>query len=135
MAGTVKVATTNKAWMSFALAGSTGTSGGEIGAVLNPEGHALIIARVILYVVTASTGAANINVGVAADANTSDSSLISALAINGSIAGYAYNGPAPAAKAQMTVLTGAQYITCTGSADSTGFVGNLFVQYIHAVTP
>jgi len=111
------------------LTGVAATTGGAIGAVLNPEGAPIIIEKVTLYVTTPSTGAANINVGTAADGITDNSGLISALAINGSITGKAYNGLNPAAKAEHVVLGATEYITATGSATSVGFAGFLAVDY------
>lgn len=113
------------------LAGDALFAGGEIGAQLNPEGVPLIIQDVKLYVDTPSTGGANISVGIAANATTSDTDLINALAINGAITGKTYHGmTALAAKGEGQVWGATEYITATGSADSSGFAGRLFVQYI-----
>lgn len=113
------------------LTGALLFAGGEIAAAANPEGVPLIIQDVKLYVDTPSTGAANILVGVAADAVTSDTDLINALAINGAITGLAYHGmTALAAKGAAVVWGATEYITATGSADSTGFAGRLYVKYV-----
>jgi hypothetical protein len=117
--------------LEIPLTGATLFAGGEIGAQLNPEGVPLIIVDVKIYVDTPSTGAANINVGIAANGTTSDTDMINALAINGAITGKAYHGmTALAAKGEAQVWGTTQYITATGSADSSGFTGRLFVQYI-----
>jgi hypothetical protein len=101
--------------------------------MLNPEGVPLIIRDVKLYVATPSTGAANLNAGIAADAVTSDTDMINALAVNGSITGKAYHGmTALAAKGEAQVWGAAEYITATGSASTVGFTGSLFVDYIRA---
>jgi phage gp45-like len=115
------------------LVGTTSTDGGAIAAVANPEGQKLIITEAYVIVDTPSTGAANLNAGVAANATTSDTDLVNALAINGSITGNVYNGPAPAAKAAVGTWGATEYITASGSADSTGFRGRLFVKYIRTV--
>lgn len=113
------------------LTGSALFVGGEIASVANPEDAPLIISDVKLYVDTPSTGACNLNVGLAADGETSDTDLISALAIGGSIAGKAYHGmTALAAKGEAQVWGKTQYLTATGSASSAGFAGRLFVSYI-----
>ena len=113
------------------LTGALLFAGGEIASVANPEGKLLTFVDVKLYVGTASTGAANINVGIAANGTTSASNLISALAINGSIAGKTYHGmTALAAKGEQFTWGLTQFLTATGSADSTGFVGTLFISYI-----
>ena len=117
--------------LEITLTGVVATTGGAIGAQLNPEGVPLIIQDVKLYVDTPSTGAANLSVGIAANATTSDTDLINALAVNGSITGYAYHGmTALAAKGQAQVWGATEYITATGSATTAGFTGRLFVQYI-----
>lgn len=118
-------------YIEIPLTGNALFAGGEIAAVPNPEGSPLIIDDVKLYVDTPSTGAANISVGVAADAVTSDTDLINALAINGAIIGKAYHGmTALAAKDEAKVWGAGEYITATGSADSSGFTGRLFVHYL-----
>lgn len=113
------------------LTGTTSTDGGAIGAILNPEGVPLIITDAKLYVDTHSTGAANINVGIAANGTTDATTLINALAIGGAIDGKAYHGmTALAAKGEALVLGATQYITATGSASSAGFNGRYFVKYV-----
>lgn len=117
--------------LEIPLTGNVLFAGGEIAAVANPEGAPLVIQDVKIFIDTPSTGAANINVGLAADAVTSDTDMINALAINGNIAGKAYHGmTALAAKGEAQVWGTSQYLTATGSADSRGFEGRLFVQYI-----
>lgn len=114
----------------FTLTGTTSTTGGAIGSFANPEGVPLIINDVKLYVDTKSTGAANLSAGINADPATSDTDLINALAINGSINGKAYHGmTALAAKDEAKVWGASEYLTVTGSADSTGFTGRLLVEY------
>ena len=117
--------------LEIPLTGLVATTGGGIASVLNPEGVPLIITDVKIYVDTPSTGGANINVGINASATTSDTDMINALAINGAITGMAYHGmTALAAKGAAQVWAATEYITATGSADSSGFTGRLFVQYI-----
>jgi len=117
-------------YVELPLVGVAATTGGAIGAFLNPEGKPLVIDDVKIYVDTHSTGAANISVGIAADATTSDTDMINALAIGGSIDGAAYHGmTALAAKGAAQVWGATEYITATGSATSVGFTGRLFVKY------
>ena len=117
--------------LEIPLTGALLFAGGEIAAVENPEGVALIITDVKLFVDTPSTGACNLNAGLAADAVTSDTDMINALAINGAITGKAYHGmTALAAKGEAQVWGVTQYLTVTGSASSVGFTGRLFVEYI-----
>lgn len=125
-------ATTYKSgFLEIPLTGALLFAGGEIASVANPEGVPLIIVDVKIYVDTPSTGAANINVGINASATTSDTDMINGLAINGAITGKAYHGmTALAAKGEAQVWGATDYITATGSADTRGFTGRLFVQYI-----
>lgn len=118
-------------YIEIPLTGAALFAGGEVAAVLNPEGVPVIITDVKLYVDTPSTGAANLNVGIAANGTTSDTDMINALAVNGAITGKAYHGmTALAAKGEAQVWGATEYITATGSASTAGFVGRLFVQYI-----
>lgn len=118
--------------LEIPLTGALLFAGGEIANVANPEGAPLIIQDVKLYVDTPSTGAANILVGLAAT-GVSNNSLIDALDINGAAAGSAWHGmTALAAKGAALVWTAALFLTATGSADTTGFVGRLFVKYDRA---
>lgn len=121
-------------YLEIPLVGNALFAGGEIAAVPNPEGVPLIITDVKIYIDTPSTGAANISVGLAANATTSDTDMINALAINGALTGKAYHGmTALAAKgaAQVWAASGADSVlTATGSASSAGFAGRLFVSYI-----
>ena len=118
-------------YLEVPLVGAALFAGGEIAAVANPEGAPLIITDVKIYVDTPSTGGANINVGIAANATTSDTNMINALAINGAITGKAYHGmTALAAKGEAQVWGATEYVTATASADSSGFTGRLFIKYV-----
>lgn len=118
-------------YIEIPLTGALLFAGGEVAAVANPEGVPLIITDVKIYVDTPSTGAANLSVGLAANATTSDTDMINALAVNGAVTGLAYHGmTALAAKGAAQVWSTTQYLTATGSASTVGFVGRLFVQYI-----
>ena len=123
--------TFSSGFLEIPLTGAALFAGGEIAAVANPEGVALIIVDVKIFVDTPSTGGCNISVGLAANATTSDTDMINALAIDGAITGLAYHGmTALAAKGAAQVWGTTQYLTATGSASSAGFAGRLFVQYI-----
>ena len=123
-----------KGLMSIALTGVTATSNGGIGAVINQEGVDVLITRCFLHVGTASTGAANLSCGIGATATTSSTDIISGLAVNG-VSGNYYNGQAQQVTAKTQVSAPAtwsagKYIVFTGSADTTGLVGTLFVEYL-----
>lgn len=133
MAGTID--TEGKGMLCIDLTGAASTDGGGIASIANPEGVDVFVLRSYLYVSTASTGAANINVGIGAAATTDASDIISALAINGSITGKLYNGNTiqGTTKTEVTapaVWDSAQFLNFTGSATSVGFVGKFFVEYI-----
>ena len=118
-------------YIEIPLTGALLFAGGEVAAVANPEGVPLIITDVKIYVDTPSTGAANLNAGLAANATTSDTDMINALAVNGAITGVAYHGmTALAAKGAAQVWSTTQYLTATGSASTVGFTGRLFVRYV-----
>ena len=133
MSGTINA--TQKGFLSIALTGVASTDGGGIYSLLNPEGVDLLILRSYIYVDTASTGAANINIGIGAAATTDASDMISALAMNGSIAGKYYNGNTiqGTTKTEVTapaVWTSTKYLNVTGSATTAGLVATLYVEYI-----
>ena len=107
-------------------------AGGEMGSMLNPEGESVIITRAVLYTATpATTGGTNIAIGVAADATTEATNLYNE--------GYADDTAATAvnllacrsAADALVVWDAGEYVTCTGSADSVGFTGGLYVEYVH----
>lgn len=118
-------------FLEIPLVGALLFAGGEVASLRNPEGVPLLIVDCKLYVDTPSTGAANLNVGINASATTSDTDMISAIAVGGAITGTAYHGmTALAAKGAAQVWGTTDYITATGSASTVGFRGRLFVQYI-----
>jgi hypothetical protein len=116
------------------VTGSTSTDNAGIGAFANPEGADCLILRATWHVITASTGAANITIGVGAS-TAANSDIINALAVNGSITDKLYNGHAMqnTTKTEITVPAhwdSDDYITFTGSASTAGLVGRLYVEYI-----
>ena len=102
------------------LTGVTATTGGAVGSWANPEGQSIIINSVTLDVTTQSTGAANVAVGVAANATTSATTFFTAQAV-GSAGVFKSTTAAKASSSQ--------FITVTGSADTTGLVANLYIHY------
>lgn len=129
--------TTQKGLLSVPVTGTTSTDGGAMCSVANPEGQTVYILRSYLVVTTASTGAANINVGVGATAATDASDMINALAINGAITNKIYNGSTIQATTKTEVSapaawTSDKFVNCTGSASSAGFTGTLYIEYIRA---
>jgi len=111
------------------ITGAASTAGGGIGEVANPEDVAVVITKSTLYVETPSTGAANLDVGIGAT-GVDNTTLINALAGNGSITGKAYNGLNPAANAEQDVWAADELLTFTGSGSTVDFVGYLFLDYV-----
>ncbi|HUV93933.1 MAG TPA: hypothetical protein VMX14_03780 [Anaerolineae bacterium] len=114
------------------MVGVVSTAGGAVGSVLNPEGKAVVITKVVVAVETQPDSAANLNVGIGAAATTDASDLVSALTVDAAT-GKCYNGLNPAAKAEHIVWGATQYLNVTGSADTTGLVGKVLVHYMRHV--
>ena len=123
-------------FLSVELTGVAGTTGGAIASVANPEGETLQILRSFLLVLTASTGAANVNVGVGAAATTDASDIISALALNAVAASTVYLGSTGGNAANDSLVTipapwtSTKFVNVTGDASTVGFTGRLFIEYI-----
>lgn len=105
-----------------------------VGGVLklaNPEGVALIVTRLILDITTASTGAATVDAGIAADATTGSDTLIDGLSV--ATAGVYDNVENQGTNGKAAVkwpTTG--YLQITASADTAGMVGYAYIEYIRA---
>ena len=132
MAGAI--ATTQNGRLTIDFTGAASTDGGGIAAIANPEGQTLLILSTTLYVSANSTGAANLSAGIAADATTSATDIINALAM-AAAEGKAYNGHAPQATAKTEITapalwTASKYLTLTGSASTAGLAGKLMVEYV-----
>ena len=131
---TVAVDPVGRGFLTIDITGVASTDAAGIGEVLNPEGVDVTILRAYLVCTTASTGAANLSMGIAAT-GVSASDLWSAGAINGITEGAVFNCFAPQATAK-TELTAPvdwdsdKYITFTGSATTAGFTGKLCLEYI-----
>lgn len=120
-------------WLTIDLAGVVATTGGAIASVANPEGVNLIVVQAVLYSTTASTGAANVTIGIGATATTDATDIINALALNGLSCPIAYNGNVLDAKTALpAVWTPTTFLNVTGSGSTAGYVGKLYVQYIRA---
>lgn len=105
-------------------AGLVATTGGAIGAWTNNLGYDIIVTSAYFDVTTVSTGAANLTVGqTPTNVTTSSTNLIAAVSV-------AALGIKPSALA-VKVKNG-EFITLTGSADTTGLVGSLYLDYVPA---
>jgi len=132
---TVAVSSEGRGVLTIDVTGAVAATAGGIGAVANPEGASILVLRTTWRVITPSTGAANVGIGIVANATTKGTDILNDLAANGAIMGKVYNGHAMqnTAKTEITapaVWGATDYLTFTGSADSTGLVARLYVEYI-----
>lgn len=103
----------------------------QIFAIRNPGNTTLIVERVYLHVITRNTsGAATVDIGVAADGDTTSDNLIDGASIAGSntiynnITDVGSNG-----KSRQLIAAG-QYVTATvASGDANGLVAGLKVNF------
>lgn len=111
------------------LTAATTTTAGAVAAVANPLGVDLIITQVIVRTTTQSTGAAALDIGVAANATTSSDTLIDGL----SVATAPIVSSTPGTNGAVPRVWGAsQYVTATASATLAGMVGTLHLICIRA---
>jgi len=115
-------------WFKITLA-DTGAAAGDLAAVLNPEGVALVIDRAVLNITTGSTGASTIDIGVAANATTSNDTLLDGM--SGATAGVYDNIENQGTNGDSAVIWAADgYVTASeASGDTTGLVGELWLKY------
>lgn len=117
---------------SVALTAATTTTGGAVASIANPFGFDVFIVRAILDVTTASTGAATLDIGVAANGSTSNDTLIDGKDVNAAtgtfdnITDKGTNGKAT------KKWSSSQYVTATASATVAGIVGSLTLLCVRA---
>ena len=115
-----------------ALTAATTTAGGDALGLLNPEGVDLIITRVIVDITTEATGAATMDVGLAAAATTSDDTLLDGIDV-GSAAALFDSGDETDSGTDGKIgrrWESDYYLTATPSASLAGLVGNIYIEYI-----
>jgi hypothetical protein len=112
------------------LVGTTATTGGAVAAWQPPGGGRQIITRVVTDITTKSTGAANLSIGVAANATTSATTIQVAVAV-GSAAQIldTLTGGASSALVAAQAIAAGSWVTATGSASTAGLVGNMYIYY------
>ena len=115
-------------WITGDLAAAA-TAGGVL-SVANPENTSILVDRVILDVTTAATGAATIDVGVAADGTTSSDTLLDGLDVN-TATGTFDNIDSQGTNGNSVVkVTSSQFITASeATGDVTGLVGKYYIRY------
>lgn len=112
---------------AIALAGVVATTGGAIASWTYPA--AIIISRVVICTTVKSTGAANLSVGVAANATTSSANLIDTLDVGtATVCTDNINSGGTLGKSCQAMGT-TQALTFTGSADTSGLVGTAYVHF------
>ena len=126
--------TVGKGWFSFDFTGGTAFTAHPIASVLNPEGADVVVSDAIIYIKTASTGSANINVGLGTSATGDYYDMAGTIVAIGTGGKY-YTGRAKSAAAQTEITApgvwgSAQYCNVTADADSTGLEGIVFIQYL-----
>jgi hypothetical protein len=114
------------------LVAATTTTAGGVVSQANPEGVDLIITRAILRTTAPSTGAATLDIGVAANGTTSSDTLLDGIAVNGA-AKIADNINDAGTNGKARLVWGAsEFVTATASATTAGMVGKLYIEYIRA---
>ncbi len=113
-----------------AIAGVVATTGGAIASWVPAEGAPVMITRALLRTTTKSTGAATVDIGIGTNATTTSDTLIDGLDVGTAVvcADNITDGGTNGKSRQL--LSGVQYLTVTGSADTTGLVGSLYVEYL-----
>lgn len=131
---TAAINSEGKGTLSIAITGANNTDNAGLGSIANPEGVDLIITRTTFHMKTASDGAANLAAGITtAAAKATD--ILNDLDVNSDADGTVYNGHAMQNTAKTAITapakwTSDKYLTLTGSADTTGLTGALYVEYV-----
>ena len=118
-------------WLKTALTAATTTTGGDAVAIANPEGEAIYITRVMVDVTTEATGAADLNVGVAADGTTSSDTIIDGADVGTAVALFDSGDETDSGTNGKIGRKWAstQYVTATPSATLAGLVGSIYIEY------
>jgi len=111
------------------ITAATTTTGGDCISWVNPTGETIIVEDIVLDITTAATGAANAEVGVAANGTTSSSTLINTCDIGSAAAVFSATNDGGAGGQSYRKMTSTQYITMTPSATAAGLVGTYMIKY------
>lgn len=114
---------------TYTLTAATVTTAGAVLSVANPEEADVIVTGVYLDVTTASSGAATVDAGVAADGTTSADNLIDAGSV-AAIAVVSNRDNAGTNGKQAVKWASDEFLTITASATTAGMVGTAYVTYI-----
>lgn len=129
---TIAVDNEGRGRLTIDLTGAASTDNGGLGEYLNPEGVDVLITRTFIYFATGSTGAANLDVGVAATGVKGTDILSTFAVLQATVGGKAFNCQAvPVNETEEAVVwEDDEYITFTGSATTVGLAAKLFIEYI-----
>ena len=133
MTATKNDSTFNGGMLVIDIVGAAAATDGGIGSVVNPEGADLGVLRTYAWFDTGSTGAANLDVGVGADATTKGTDILSSFdGVEATVGGKLFYCQAvPVNETEDAVIWESdEYITFTGSATTVGLAGKLFVEYV-----
>lgn len=124
--------TDQRGMMKITITGVASTANAGIGEVANPEGVKLGILRTYLYARTGSTGAVNLDVGIAASGAKGTDILSAFDGAQATIGGKLFYCQAvPVNETEDAVVwTATNYLTFTGSATSVGLDADLYIEYI-----
>ena len=123
-----QLATNDPTIYSVDLTAATVTTGGAVASIANPFGAACVITRAFLRVTTGSTGAATVDIGVAANGTTTSDTLIDGQSVQtaGLLSTAGTNGATP------REWGASQFVTVTASATLAGLVGALYLELVRA---
>ena len=124
--------TDQRGLFKIVLTGAASTANAGLGEVANPEGVKLGILRTYLYARTGSTGAANLDAGIAASGAKGTNILSTFDGIQATIGGKLFYAQAvPVNETEDAVVWAAtDYLTFTGSATTAGLDADVYVEYI-----
>lgn len=109
---------------------SAADTGGAVLAWLNPTGASILVTRVVFDVTTAATGAATIDVGVAANATTSNDTIMDGLDVNAAIGTFDNIENQGTNGKSVVKVTSTQYVTASRASGAVaGMVGFAYITY------
>lgn len=123
------MASQNGALKVALVAGATTTTGFPL-AVENTSGEDRIITSFIVDITTVSTGAATMDFGVGATASTNNASLIDGVDVNSATGTFDLVIDAGTDGKNARRWNDGTFVNAKNSADTTGLVGNVYIQYI-----
>jgi len=113
-----------------ALTAATDNTAGAVASIANPEGAAVLITRAVIYTTTASTGAATLDIGVAANGSTSSDTLFDGLDVNAAAGVFDNVDDQGTNGKQGQYLAAGKWITGSATnSKATGLAGTYYITY------